>query len=604
MSGHFKKHTMLLLCTALMRAALFSHAELNAHQNDSFQSETVQTAVVKKNDTPIKKPTFKESWRKVLTLRWKELSKADAWNISAPVTGVTVLGLLSYYNLKNIMPGENNHNSDQNNPGDGANIPPVIAENNNDLNNNQDTTNSNMHGLQPLPKPALTQNTISDRNEIFVCDIQKNIALHMIADFLATPKILKGHQAEINAMAVNDDKLITASEEGSINVWNIHNGQLLHVLEKPDGKGGDRFEKSHKLKTSGNYVAIGPVGTTDKWKSKKIINIWNINTGELIHILEACDEIKSITMNQDKLIAGVGGPGNGKVMIWNIHSGALLHKFKGHNNRIMSIAIQDNILVTGSDDNTAKIWSINDCQLLHLLEGHTWWVNIVAIHDNKVITGSMDNTIKIWDGNNGQLLYTFEEHDGYINTLALSDNKVISGAEDCTIKIWDINTGEVLHTLIGHSKAIVKILINDDKIISTSRDSTRTWNINTGEKLYTIPHQKSNDWHHIITISRDTIITKTNNTLKIWPLYGDLNKPEFHDPDHALFWIKHNLLPLQANLIIRIWFINTRTTFFIDIGSDFNTLENTDDMYIWLTFPAHVRDYLMRQLNIRLIRAS
>ncbi len=437
-----------------------------------------------------------------------------------------------------------------------------------------------------------------DKNEIFI-DIQKNVALHMIADFLATPKILTGHKAEISAMVTSGDKLITTSEEGSINIWNIHNGQLLHMLEKHEGEWREGFKKSYTLKISGNYVAIG--SSSIKREPGNIIKIWNIDTGQLIHTLKASAEIKSLAMNQNKVVTGLG---NGKVMIWDVHSGALLDEFKGHSNRIMSITIQDNILITGSDDNTAKIWNINDYQLLHSLKGHTWWVNIVAIHDNKVITGSTDNTIKTWDKNNGQLLYTFKDHSGYINTFAINDNKVISGSEDRTIKIWDINTGEVLHTLIGHTQGIAKVLINDNTVVSTSNDSTRTWNINTGEKLYTIPHQKNNDWHSIVTFSKDTIITKSDKIAKIWPLYGDLDKPEFYDPDHALFWIKHNLLPLQANLISRIYLINTKMTFIIDTHSNFNNLRDTDDMYIWLTFPTHVRNYLMSQLKVKLVKIS
>lgn len=603
---------LFLVCTALMSVTLFSDAQAINEQKIPSYNETEQTTGRdSQSDTAQdKKPTLKESWYKIITLRWKELSKADAWNIGAPIASIATLGLFYNYWPKNNTTNKNNHNPGHINPDDNTHKNPHIPANNDDLNDNQNKANNYMHDLPPLPQLDLAQIiniAPPDRNEIFINDIddiQRNIALHMIANFLTKPKILAGHQAEINGMAVSGDKLITTSGEGSVNVWNIDTGQLLHILEKPNSKKRNGFTKDYKLKINGNYVTIGSSSVTDEFDPENIINIWNTDTGELIHTFEAYDEIKSLAINQDKLAAGVGGPGNSTVMIWDVHSGTLLHELKGHSNRIMNIALQDNILVTGSDDNTAKIWDINDYQLLHSLEGHKWWVNVVAIHNNKIITGSMDHTIKVWDKNNGQLLYTFEEHNGYINTLAICNNKVISGSEDCTIKIWDINTGEVLHTLMGHTKEIAKVLVNDNTLLSTSSDSTRTWNINTGQPLYTITHKKNNDWHSIATFSRDTIITNTSNIVKIWPLYGDLNKPEFYDPDHALFWIRHNLLPLQANLISRINFINNKVTFFIDTHAEFNTLRDTDDMYIWLTFPAHVRDYLMSQLNIKLVQIS
>lgn len=593
---HLKLHVNQYILLLLTSVILFSNTQAITEQEISFYDESEQLTEhnSQSDTTQNKKPTLKESWHKVVTLRWKELSKADIWNIGTPIASISAISLFYRYWLINSIPNKNNHHSQHNHLSNNADKKPLIPTHNHNLNNNQ-------NNLNILPNNNIPQATdIADfnKNEIFI-DIQRNVALHVIADFLATPKILNRHNKEINAMITHNDKLITASDEGSVNIWNIDTGELLHVLEIPKS---EQCIGVRKLKIKGNYLAIG--FSSIRREPGNIIKIWNIDTYQLMHTFKASHRIESLTMNHDKIIVGMGGPGNGKIMIWDIHNGMLLHTFKAHDNRIMTLAIDDTILVTGSDDNTAKIWNINNYQLLHSLEGFNWWVTVVAIHDDKVITGSMDKTIKIWDKNNGQLLYIFTEHNGYINALAILNNKVISGSEDRTIKIWDINTGEVFHTLIGHTKGIAKIFINNNTILSTSSDSTRTWDINTGNKLYTISHKTKYDWHRIATFSRDTIITKSGNIVKIWPSYGDLNKPEFYDPEHALFWIKHNLLPLQANLIYRIYVVNTKMPFFIDTHSKFDNLRDTDDMYIWLTFPKHVRDYLMSQLKIKLIQIS
>jgi len=91
----------------------------------SSQDETTQTAenVVEDNEQSdekeIKKPTFAQSWRKVVTLRWTALTKADAWNIGAPITGAVALGLLSRYFPQNIVANNDNNNPGHNNPGGG-----------------------------------------------------------------------------------------------------------------------------------------------------------------------------------------------------------------------------------------------------------------------------------------------------------------------------------------------------------------------------------------------------------------------------------------------------------------------------------------------------
>ncbi len=121
MSDHLKQYSSFALCALLLNLTLFSSAYLMATEEVLSQDETAQSAenIAENNeqsDEQVKKPTFAESWRKVVTLRLKELSKADAWNIGAPVAGMTVLGLLCHYFLKDANANNANHNPGPNNP--------------------------------------------------------------------------------------------------------------------------------------------------------------------------------------------------------------------------------------------------------------------------------------------------------------------------------------------------------------------------------------------------------------------------------------------------------------------------------------------------------
>ncbi len=67
----------------------------------------------------------------------------------------------------------------------------------------------------------------------------------------------------------------------------------------------------------------------------------------------------------------------------------------GHNYSVCSVAIKDNLIISGSFDNTIMIWDMNSLKCIKLLIGHTHSIWSVAIKDNLIISGSADNTIRI-----------------------------------------------------------------------------------------------------------------------------------------------------------------------------------------------------------------
>ena len=55
---------------------------------------------------------------------------------------------------------------------------------------------------------------------------------------------------------------------------------------------------------------------------------------------------------------------------------------EGHTKLIRSVFIKDNLIISGSYDNTIRIWDINTGNCLKVLEGHTDWIRHVYVKDN------------------------------------------------------------------------------------------------------------------------------------------------------------------------------------------------------------------------------
>lgn len=124
---------------------------------------------------------------------------------------------------------------------------------------------------------------------------------------------------------------------------------------------------------------------------------------------------------------------------WDFDTGACVRVFRGHRHGILPIlfvpAEQEagreddfeedaeiyakDIIITGSQDNTAKTWSFETGDCLKTFRGHTGAVLSLASDPlGKILfTGSADNTIRAWDIYRGTELRTFDQHQAAIINL-------------------------------------------------------------------------------------------------------------------------------------------------------------------------------------------
>jgi WD40 repeat protein len=162
-------------------------------------------------------------------------------------------------------------------------------------------------------------------------------------------------------------------------------------------------------------------------------------------------------------------------LAWQPH-----HRLQGHNEDQagLEIAIADGIIVTTSGGKTfAKVWDKNTYKEITTLKGHNGSVTSVAIADDIIITGSSDKTVKIWDRNSYKELATLKGHNGSIVSIAIADGIIVTGSSDKTAKVWDRNNYKEIATLTGHNESIASVAVADGIIITGSWDKTaKVWN--------------------------------------------------------------------------------------------------------------------------------
>lgn len=159
-----------------------------------------------------------------------------------------------------------------------------------------------------------------------------------------------------------------------------------------------------------------------------------------------------------------------------------LNRFN-HNDAIRDIdALREQELVlTCSNDNTAKLWSFEG-KLIATLSGHQDYVYTCCFSPDgkKIATAGRDETAILWNLQ-GKKLRTFKGHKGDINDIAFTrDSKaIITASSDNTAKMWALD-GHLIRTFYGHKDKISTLSVSPDgtKLLTGSNDQTvRLWKL-------------------------------------------------------------------------------------------------------------------------------
>jgi len=155
---------------------------------------------------------------------------------------------------------------------------------------------------------------------------------------------------------------------------------------------------------------------------------------------------------------------------------------RGHDKdiNILSVAPNDSLVASGSQDKTVKLWRTTDLSLKATLKGHrrgVWDCQFSPI-DRVLATSSGDKTIKLWSLSDYSCVRTFQGHlSSVLRVRFLSTGlQLVSSGADGLVKLWTIRTNECETTLDGHSNKVWAMdLANDsnngDFLVSGAADS-------------------------------------------------------------------------------------------------------------------------------------
>nr|CAG8483394.1 13512_t:CDS:10 [Entrophospora candida] len=261
---------------------------------------------------------------------------------------------------------------------------------------------------------------------------------------------LKGHTGSILCLSLSDDQsmLFSSSGDGTVRIWNADALKCLYVIQSSQDV-GDIFSVvySDKLKTlyigcQNTSIQRFDLSIRETFQTPHLPNIHNyskffdslLNTSNNGNCNGDIEDVQINFAEDEK--QGVKRYEICDDMIY----------LNSHNGYVYALALGANqggdILISGSGDGDIKIWSIkkSSMNLLRVLGSTDASILTLALQDELLICGTQGGDIKIYDLETYQHIRSLMAHNDDVLALAVDDNNLYSGSADGTIKFWDLSS--------------------------------------------------------------------------------------------------------------------------------------------------------------------
>ena len=276
------------------------------------------------------------------------------------------------------------------------------------------------------------------------------------------------------------------------------------------------------------------IATTSYYDDDEVenISIWDAHSGKEFHVLKGHSEqdILSLDFSSDNKLL-VSGSDDETARIWDVKTGQQLHVLSQPGLEHAHFS-PDNTLIVTTAKKEAGIWDVKTGRQLRTLRGHTARLNSAYFSpDNTlVVTASSDKTVRIWQVETGTQLHVLRGHTGPVSSALFSpDNTFIITRDDDTVRLWNVKTGEEVHVLEGHTARLTSALFSSDSklILTSSADGTaRIWDVNTGTEIHILKGHTARLTSALFSPDNQLIVTASSDqTARIWdvktgqPLY-------------------------------------------------------------------------------------
>uniref|UniRef100_A0A7S0PX60 U3 small nucleolar RNA-associated protein 13 C-terminal domain-containing protein n=1 Tax=Asterionellopsis glacialis TaxID=33640 RepID=A0A7S0PX60_9STRA len=358
------------------------------------------------------------------------------------------------------------------------------------------------HNLSFLSAKTITDDSIASTRPLLAAD--RTIVGHN--DEILDLKVIPSSSQQTNT-APSSERIVVATNSAQVRLFELgtyscevldgHSATVLCVDASPCGRylatcGKDKTMRLWHLETqrcigvaTGHTEAIGAAALSRKVGRYDVKGKAAINGGGSF----------AVTASKDRTLKRWNLPGSDDLDKCALSEDPLeLRAFvsaRAHEKdiNIISVAPNDSLVATGSQDKTVKLWRSTDLTLQGTLKGHRRgvWDCQFSPFDRVIATSSADRTVKLWSLSDYSCVRTFQGHvSSALRVRFLSGGlQLVSSGADGLIKVWTIRTNECETTMDGHSDKVwaLDLSPSSGSLVTGGADSRIVvWNDTTQEE--------------------------------------------------------------------------------------------------------------------------
>ncbi|KAF7725664.1 Mitochondrial fission protein [Apophysomyces ossiformis] len=281
-------------------------------------------------------------------------------------------------------------------------------------------------------------------------------------------KSLHGHDESILCLDFNHAKGILASSslDGTVRVWDLVSSRCIGTLEEHASLVRCLQLDDSRLLTGSddgsikqwNLSAITPAQSTSS-----VSSFSGFSSMPSSPTLSACTAAEDFLPTLSNCCVGV---------------------LDGHQESVTAIYADETTAVSGSNDKTMRQWDLETQQCVLTLD--VVWASKSSGGSSS--TWETLTSLDHWSLDNLHQTF-FEPACDFIGSLQFWNFALASGTKDGKIRMWDLRTGQAHRTLSGHGGAVTCLQFDEVHLVSGSVDKTiRIWDLRTGSVFDTLTY--------------------------------------------------------------------------------------------------------------------